>query len=355
MFTAINEKVTLVVSFGPGQTGKTIGYTLLSGNGSTFQARTTTGVSEIATGSGIYQVELANTVFTAVFDGYVVWDVAGAAPYASEDITVTDRVDAAVSTRLATSGYTAPDNTDISAIKAKTDNLPSDPASQATTDSAISSAESTLAGLIGALPSASAVATAVWAAATRTLTSISAVAGAVWDVAISGHETAGSTGAALSAAGGAGDPWSTDLPGSYSGEQAGAILSAVQTKTAFLISGQPVTLSQPVSSGPGSGVQIVQGDDYKAVDGRALQWTSTSWPVITGATVVLELRATSSAVIAATYDATVLSASEAQIEITATETSALRTGTYTYALKATLSDGNVVTLVTGSLLVLEQP
>lgn len=37
-------------------------------------------------------------------------------------------LDAAVSTRLATSGYTAPDNADITAIKAKTDNLPSSPA-----------------------------------------------------------------------------------------------------------------------------------------------------------------------------------------------------------------------------------
>jgi hypothetical protein len=38
-------------------------------------------------------------------------------------------LDAAVSTRLATSGYTAPDNAGIGAIKAKTDNLPADPAS----------------------------------------------------------------------------------------------------------------------------------------------------------------------------------------------------------------------------------
>jgi hypothetical protein len=34
-----------------------------------------------------------------------------------------------VNTRLATSGYTAPDNAGISAVKAKTDNLPADPAS----------------------------------------------------------------------------------------------------------------------------------------------------------------------------------------------------------------------------------
>lgn len=38
------------------------------------------------------------------------------------------RLDAAVSTRLATSGYTAPDNADVLLIKAKTDNLPASPA-----------------------------------------------------------------------------------------------------------------------------------------------------------------------------------------------------------------------------------
>lgn len=38
------------------------------------------------------------------------------------------RLDVAVSTRLSSTSYTAPDNTSISAIKGKTDNLPSDPA-----------------------------------------------------------------------------------------------------------------------------------------------------------------------------------------------------------------------------------
>jgi hypothetical protein len=37
-------------------------------------------------------------------------------------------LDGTVSSRLATAGYTAPDNASITAIKAKTDNLPSDPA-----------------------------------------------------------------------------------------------------------------------------------------------------------------------------------------------------------------------------------
>lgn len=51
-----------------------------------------------------------------------------------------------------------------------------------------------------------------------------AIADAVWDEAISGHAVSGSTGEALSAAGAAGDPWITALPGSYSSGQAGYIL-----------------------------------------------------------------------------------------------------------------------------------
>jgi hypothetical protein len=55
-------------------------------------------------------------------------------------------LDATISSRLATSGYTAPDNSDIAAIKAKTDNLPSDPAD-----------ESVIIAAIAALPTTSTV------------------------------------------------------------------------------------------------------------------------------------------------------------------------------------------------------
>lgn len=51
-----------------------------------------------------------------------------------------------------------------------------------------------------------------------------AIADAVWDEILSGHAVSGSTGEALSAAGGAGDPWITALPGSYSAGQAGYII-----------------------------------------------------------------------------------------------------------------------------------
>lgn len=79
-------------------------------------------------------------------------------------------------------------DTEVAAIKAKTDNLPASPAAT------------------GDIPTAA------------------AVADAVWDEAIAGHAISGSTGEALAAAGAAGDPWITALPGSYSAGQAGYIL-----------------------------------------------------------------------------------------------------------------------------------
>jgi hypothetical protein len=63
------------------------------------------------------------------------------------------RIDAAITSRLAAAGYTAPDNSSITAIKAKTDNLPSDPADQSLIVAAIAG--------IPAAPSAASVASAV--------------------------------------------------------------------------------------------------------------------------------------------------------------------------------------------------
>jgi hypothetical protein len=50
------------------------------------------------------------------------------------------------------------------------------------------------------------------------------IADAVWDESLASHLTAGSTGEALNAAGAAGDPWITALPGSYTAGQAGYIV-----------------------------------------------------------------------------------------------------------------------------------
>ena len=53
---------------------------------------------------------------------------------------------------------------------------------------------------------------------------VAEIADAVWDEVLPGHLTAGSTGNALNAAGSAGDPWSTTLPGGYGAGSAGYIV-----------------------------------------------------------------------------------------------------------------------------------
>lgn len=65
------------------------------------------------------------------------------------------------------------------------------------------------------------------------------IADAVWSEAIADHSgDTGSTAEALAAAGSAGDPWTTSLPGSYTGTQAGKILADVLADTADLQANQ---------------------------------------------------------------------------------------------------------------------
>lgn len=92
----------------------------------------------------------------------------------------------ATAANLATlAGYV---DTEVAAIKAKTDNLPAAPAAT------------------GDIPTAA------------------TIADAVWDEATSGHSTAGTTGKALTDAAASGDPWGTALPGAYSAGTAGHII-----------------------------------------------------------------------------------------------------------------------------------
>jgi hypothetical protein len=63
----------------------------------------------------------------------------------------------------------------------------------------------------------------------------------VWDELLSGHTVSGSTGEALAAAGTAGDPWTTSLPGSYTGDQAGKILAEILVDTGTTIPGTITT------------------------------------------------------------------------------------------------------------------
>lgn len=76
------------------------------------------------------------------------------------------------------------------------------------------------------------------------------VGDAVWASLQSAINNPGTAGAALLAAGSAGDPWSTTLPASYTGTQAGAILDRIQTlidelhQLEGLKDGSPMTVTQ---------------------------------------------------------------------------------------------------------------
>lgn len=63
--------------------------------------------------------------------------------------TVTGRIDTTISSRLAGGSYTAPDNASITAIKARTDNLPTDPADASDIASSFGSVTSSLTTIAG--------------------------------------------------------------------------------------------------------------------------------------------------------------------------------------------------------------
>jgi len=53
---------------------------------------------------------------------------------------------------------------------------------------------------------------------------VTQIVNGVWNALVSEYDESGSMGEAMGAAGTAGDPWTTELPGSYTGEQAGNII-----------------------------------------------------------------------------------------------------------------------------------
>ena len=167
----------------------------------------------------------------------------------------------------------------------------------------------------------------------------SSVADAVWDETLAGHATAGSAGAALSSAGGAADPLTNIVPGAYAQGTAGYILGSINPAQ--------VTIVSPVSS-DGMAITVLRGDDYLLTDNRALTFTGSTWPSITGASIALKVNFAGTIL---SYTGMVTAADSCYVELTDTQTGAMATGTFDYDLEATLSNGSIVTLVQGQALV----
>lgn len=111
-------------------------------------------------------------------------------------------------------------------------------------------------------------------------------------------------------------------------------------------SGQITTVTPVAQSGD---VTIVQGDDYLAVDGRAIDWTDVDagWPDLTGATIAVEINGTS-------YPGSVVTATgpgKVRLQLTDTQTALMSSGARRFGVTATDADGHVITLLTGTWLV----
>lgn len=198
-------------------------------------------------------------------------------------------------------------DTEVVAIKAKTDNLPSDPADA-----------SDVAAAFAALPG------------------VAAIADAVWDEALAGHAVSGSAAAALGAAGSASDPLLNAVPGSYESGTAGAALGRIGSAL--------VTTVSPVASS--GNVTVHRGDDYKVADNRALEWTGgATWSDLTGASIVMEVDSIefTGAVVIATG-----ASKKIRVEMTAAQTQELPSGQHAFTIRAT-KGGNVATLVVGNI------
>lgn len=176
------------------------------------------------------------------------------------------------------------------------------------------------------------------AVSTRSTLTDAQAADAVWDELIAGHAIATSTGALLSAAGGAADPLLNAVPGAYPSGSAGAALGRVGNNT--------VTVVSPVATD--SAITLIYGDDYLFADGRALTFTGTNWPTITGGTVALNVQSPT----VVSLPGTVTGAAACYVPLTSTQVASIGEGSFDYDLQVTLTNGHVVTLVQSTLAVL---
>jgi len=139
-----------------------------------------------------------------------------------------------------------------------------------------------------------------------------ALADAVWDEVLSGHETGGTAGRAVGRLG----------------------------------SGAITTVSIVAQSGD---VETYRGDSYLNVDGRRIEWTDASadWPTLTGtATIAVEIGGDVSfigVIIVASGDG-----KEVGVELTAIQSATIPQGKLPFAVRATLTNGSVITLLEGT-------
>lgn len=295
-----------------------------------------------------------------------IWDalVSGITTVGSIGKRIVDDLDTTISSRLSSGGYTAPDNAGITTLVSRLtagragnlDNLDVlvssryDGASYVAPDNAgiatlVARLTAGRATLLDNLANLDALVSDLLTAAAYTApdnANIGVLVGRLTatraglldnltrlDVAVSSVSGGGG--------GGGGDPLLNEVPGTYDPGTAGYALGRVGAL------GTGVTVvSGPVVS-EGGLIKLVQGDSYYASEGRALTWTSASWPSLVGATVKLFIRTSLQ------YDCAV-AGQVVSLELSDEVTRGLL-GQYPYELIATLGNGHLQTLAQGTLLV----
>ena len=184
-------------------------------------------------------------------------------------------------------------------------------------------------------------------------TGLAAIAAAVWDALTSGLTTVGSIGAHIlnyldakvSTVGGGTTEGIAEAVWDYltnAMTTAGSVGKLLVAKLG-LITPANVTVSSPVASN--QHVTTIQGDDYDAADGRAIEWTVASTATLTGGTVAVIIEGVD------TYVGSVVDETTIRLELTAAQTAAIPVGPRRYQVIVTQSVAlgeDVLTLVQGT-------
>ena len=108
-----------------------------------------------------------------------------------------------------------------------------------------------------------------------------------------------------------------------------------------------MTITAPVAE-TGT-ITIIRGDDYLNKDGRAISFTIASGPTLTAGTVALRVQIVGAII---SYAGVITGAAACYVELTTAQSALLPVSdAYPYDLQATLSNGSIVTLLQGTLVV----
>lgn len=108
--------------------------------------------------------------------------------------------------------------------------------------------------------------------AIATTTAVQSGLATIWDATLASHLNSGSTGEALNAAGSAGDPWVTALPGAYGAGSAGNILGTVVQAAVTAIQAKTTGLSFTVAGQVDANIQYVNDTEVTGTGASGNEW-----------------------------------------------------------------------------------